>query len=85
MLRLTADEIELFKAEPVSGKVYRQLQEMFEDLMKEVALGGCLDGASMESTAINYATVVGKIQALNEILDMQPIEMDNVFEIEIKD
>lgn len=75
-LTLTAEEWEALKASPPGRKLLKQLSEIRDQYKEEVSLGGCLNAESVGDTALNYATMVGVIRGLDELLEYQPKEFE---------
>lgn len=76
MLNLTAEEWEILKTVEAGRHLLDNLRKELDRLKNHVCRAGCLNGASMETTALNYATMAGKMDALFEILDYQPKQED---------
>ena len=71
---LSKEEWDHWRAHPLTIRIWASLEQCQQDIKDNLGWGLCLDGESVESTAINYATSVGIIQGLQELLGQRADE-----------
>ena len=81
MLNLTEEEYGMLKSVPAWDKFIEQLSRDIHQDSLDMANGSLLS-TKMEETAINYATNVGRISALIDIVNFRPLREEDVLDAE---
>ena len=70
MSKITKSDYLDWKALPVTKDYFESIQDKVKELEIRLGLGHFLDTESAEATAIAYAKTVGRIEGLNDRLDI---------------
>ena len=75
MLNLTEEEWASLRVFPPAAKMFAQILKQIQEETAYVAAATCMSDTA-EKTAMNYATAVGRIAALSEIVEYRPYPGD---------
>lgn len=67
---ITDEEYEGWSQDPVTKKVFKRLELTMDNIRRIIGAGGTLDEDSAEATLGRTARLVGKIEGINEIFNV---------------
>lgn len=70
MEELTSKEILLWRQETITRKVFARLEQKISEIQEILGTGGTLNRSSADETLANTAHEVGRIEGINEILNL---------------
>ena len=72
MLNLTAEEWASLRIFPPAAKMFDQIQRQVAEETADIAIHALCMGETADKTVMNYATAVGRLAAMTEILEYEP-------------
>jgi hypothetical protein len=69
---ITKDEFQVWKAMPETQEALKVVYLEIAEIKESLATGGTVDTYSVDRTALNTATAVGRIKGLRKLIEMEP-------------
>ena len=73
-MEISKSDLDSWLALPLTKHYFASIKEKVKEIEIQLGLGTCLDTSSTDAIAIQYARIVGRIEGLNDRLDIEAQE-----------